>query len=564
MLMAQYLKQYFRPLLVTATLSCIGAMLTIGLLAYINRLATEGLPQAHWNCLAVGLGWFVALCLVNGIAQIILAQLGSEFVAQLRKDLSKEFIRVEYHKLANHKSSIFGVLIEDINRIGPLVLLAPHLAYNIALALVCGIYLLTLSSPLFLTLIAGLSLPLGLSFFLVKSSRVQFDAMRRSEEALFEHFRTIADGKKEMLLSQARAEHFHKVLLQPAIAQAQTFMRQVHLRWNINEAWTSAASYAIVFIVVYLGYAAFALPSDVIVRFVIGALFMVGPLIFVIHAGQPVGVGLSSLRHIKRVGLDLRSELAAANPFAEPQVNIDWQFIHARDLSYRYPESEMGQGVGPVNLSICRGEMVFIVGSNGSGKSTLMHLLCGLLPPSSGRLCLDEDTVPYGSSAYRERFSSVFGDFFLFSHVLDSKGNVLPDIRTRALLRDLKLEKQLHVEHGKLSHTNLSTGQRKRLALLQCYAEDREICLFDEWAADQDPRFREHFYLTLLPQLKQQGKTLIVISHDDRYFHLADRLVKLEDGHIVFNAVANAQIDSNDAPMPNMSAVNNLAVGSLA
>lgn len=169
-------------------------------------------------------------------------------------------------------------MIEDINRIGPLVLLAPHLAYNIALALVCAIYLLTLSSQLFLALMAGLSLPLGLSVFLVNSSRVQFDAMRRSEEALFEHFRTIAEGKNEMLLSQARAEHFHKVLLQPAIEQAQTFMRQVHLRWNVNETWTSAASYAIVFIVAYLGYAAFVLPSEVIVRFVIGALFMVGPL----------------------------------------------------------------------------------------------------------------------------------------------------------------------------------------------------------------------------------------------------------------------------------------------
>ncbi len=546
--MAQYLKRYFRPLFIIATLSCLGAILTIGLLAYINRLATEGLPQAHWTCLATGLGWVVALCLANGIAQIILAKLGSEFVAQLREDLAKQFIGVEYHKLAKHKSSVFGVLIEDINRISSLVLIAPHLAYNVVLIIVCAIYLLTLSIQLFLILLVGLGFPFAVSLFGVRSGSAQFDAMRRSEEGLFEHFCAIADGKKEMLLSPARAEHFVKTLLQPAIQQAQRSMQRVHLRWSIKEAWISTASYATVFSVVYLGHVLFTLQSDVIVRFVIGVSFMIRPLMFIIHAGQSVGAGLSSLRHIKRVGLELRSELTVS-PSSPDLTHPNWQFIHAKNLSYRYPESEINQEIGPINLSIRRGEMVFIVGGNGSGKSTLLHLLCGLLPPSAGQLYLDKEPISYGSRAHRERFSSVFGDFFLFNHVLDSEGQVVPDIWTHTRLRDLELDKQLRVEDGKLSQINLSTGQRKRLALLQCYAEDREICLFDEWAADQDPRFREHFYLTLLPQLKQEGKTLVVISHDDRYFYLADRLIKLEKGNVVFNGVPNPQPENACKPV---------------
>ncbi|MCG1042706.1 cyclic peptide export ABC transporter [Mycetohabitans sp. B8] len=564
MLMVQYLKRYYRPLLATAILSSAGAMLTIGLLAYINRLATQGLPQLNWVCLVTALGWFGALCLANGASQIILAKLSSELVGQLRRDLSKQFIEVDYCKLINHKSTIFGVLIEDITRISPLIMLAPHLAYNVILVLICSIYLITLSFQLFLVLLVGLGIPLAISAFLLRSTRKPLDAMRRSEEALFEHFRAIADGKKEMLLSRARAEHFYDVLLLPAIGQAQRLMRQVHLRWNLNEAWSSGAAYGTVFVVVYLGYAAFALPSDVIVRFVIGALFIVGPLNFLIHCGQSVSTGLSSLRHLERVGLDLRSQNATTDEHTTSHTDTKWQYIHAQDLCYRYPESKIDEGIGPFNLSIRRGEMVFIVGDNGSGKSTLMHLLCGLLPPSSGRLCLDEQPVPYGSSAYRERFSSVFGDFFLFSDVLDAKGDALPDAQIRTLLRDLDLDEQLSVDQGKLSKTSLSTGQRKRLALLQCYAEDREVCLFDEWAADQDPRFRQHFYLTLLPQLKQQGKTLIVISHDDRFFHLADRLIVLKGGRVMSDSATDTLANGTDTRLASLSIASSMAADSAA
>jgi putative ATP-binding cassette transporter len=88
------------------------------------------------------------------------------------------------------------------------------------------------------------------------------------------------------------------------------------------------------------------------------------------------------------------------------------------------------------------------------------------------------------------------------------------------------------VRDGVLSTVDLSQGQRKRLALMTAYLEDRPIYLFDEWAADQDPVFKEVFYLALLPELKARGKTVIVISHDDHYFHVADRILKLDYGKI--------------------------------
>ncbi|PEH86253.1 ABC transporter ATP-binding protein [Burkholderia gladioli] len=541
----RYFKRNFWSLLVTMLLSCTKAAFTVGLLAYINYVATQGLYKSPLDTLLTGLGLLGALLLSDGVSQYVQAGLGSSLVAQLRRDLSSRFIEIEYHLLAGKKASVFGALIEDIGRISPAIVIMPHLFYNGIFVIICATYVAMLSTKLFLVLIGGLGIASLVSFLLVRSTGRRFDEMRVSEEALFEHFRTIADGKKEMLLNRSRAEHFADTILQPAIERAQKVSKQTYLNWNLNQAWMPTAIYGTIFMVVYFGYMSFSLPAELIIRFVIGSLFIIGPLNFLIESGRQVGTGLSSWRHLERVGLDLRD--GPQTPMLEhaSQPLAQWRTIQASELAYRYPESPAeSRGIGPLNFRIDRGEMIFIIGGNGSGKSTMMHMLCGLLPAGSGRLYLDGQPVDPESRGYREKFSSVFGDFYLFDHVIDQQGALLPDARTRGYLRDLGLDKQVFVEDGRLSQTNLSTGQRKRLALLQCYAENREICLFDEWAADQDPHFREHFYLELLPNLRRQGKTLIVVSHDDRYFHVADRLIKLERGRIAFDK----------APEPNPAA----------
>ncbi len=63
--------------------------------------------------------------------------------------------------------------------------------------------------------------------------------------------------------------------------------------------------------------------------------------------------------------------------------------------------------------------------------------------------------------------------------------------------------------------------------------ENRPLLLLDEWTADQDPQFRLFFYTQLLPKLKSQGKTIVLINHDDRYFSTADRVIKMEYGQII-------------------------------
>ncbi|NJL81182.1 MAG: ATP-binding cassette domain-containing protein, partial [Richelia sp. SM2_1_7] len=187
-----------------------------------------------------------------------------------------------------------------------------------------------------------------------------------------------------------------------------------------------------------------------------------------------------------------------------------------------------------INLKFKPGELVFIVGGNGSGKSTLIKLITGLYVPNKGNILFDNRPITNENREwYRQQFSVVFYDFYLFERLLGIEENSATEIQN--YLIQLELERKVTVKDGILSTTNLSQGQRKRLALLTAYLENRPIFVFDEWASDQDPVFKEIFYHKLLPELKQRGKTVIVVSHDDRYFDKCDRIIKLDYGSVVEN-----------------------------
>lgn len=200
---------------------------------------------------------------------------------------------------------------------------------------------------------------------------------------------------------------------------------------------------------------------------------------------------------------------------------------------------EHGFELGPIDLTFEPGQITFIVGGNGSGKSTLAKLLTGLYVPQTGFLALNGEQINHQNIEwFRQNSSAVFTDFHLFEDYLGFEPGI--DEKVRKYLRELQIDHKVTVENGVLSTIALSQGQRKRLALLTALLEDRPILLFDEWAADQEPKFRDVFYREILTDLKERGKTIIVITHDDRYFHLADQLVKLDFGKLAEKSEATA------------------------
>ena len=207
--------------------------------------------------------------------------------------------------------------------------------------------------------------------------------------------------------------------------------------------------------------------------------------------------------------------------------------LELTDVSYTFPRVEGFEPfhLGPVNLRIEQGDITFIVGENGCGKTTLIKLLLGLYAPQKGSIELNgQAIVAANRDDYRQLFTTIFADYYLFDDVIQGDKPIPAD--ADRYLKRLEIGHKVTITDGVFSTTDLSTGQRKRLALVNAWLEERPVLVFDEWAADQDPTFRRIFYTELLPDLKRLGKTIIVISHDDRYFDVADQIVRMEAGRV--------------------------------
>jgi putative pyoverdin transport system ATP-binding/permease protein len=240
-----------------------------------------------------------------------------------------------------------------------------------------------------------------------------------------------------------------------------------------------------------------------------------------------------ALRHID--GLGLPPDPAAPPP---PQ-NQPFEAIELVDVVYRYRSEDDDDtfALGPLRLALRPGELVFVIGGNGSGKSTLAKLLVGLYAPEGGEVRLNGACVAERQAdEYRQLFAVVFSDYFLFDDLLGLGAGDAVEARERLVA--LRLDRKVQIVDGRFSTTSLSQGQRKRLALVAAYLEDRPVYVFDEWASDQDPVFRRVFYEQILPELKRRGKAVVVITHDESYYEAADRLVRLERGQLVDGTLA--------------------------
>ena len=414
---------------------------------------------------------------------------------------------------------------------------------------VCSLVYLAWLSPGAFAVLVPLQL-LGVAFYRVRQ-RVVERMLHEWEDARVRFLERLMDllrGAKEIKLSRARARS-----VQASFEHASTELRDLSIRvsviWDDNVLFMSVNLYLLVAALVFVLPAYLQLSTTLLVKVVVAIMFSWGNARAGLSGYSSFVEARSAVARVEELEAKLGVETTAtrmptpedepdAEGEAEPEPEpAPWPDppgrIEARGLTYEYPAEpdEQPFRVGPVELAIEPGEIVFIVGGNGSGKSTLLKLLTGLYEPRGGQLRVGGTLVtPDNAAAYRETISAIFSDFHLFARaygLLDAD----PD-RVRELLVATHLDHKTHFARGRFSTRNLSTGQRKRLAMVVAQLEDRPIMVLDEWAADQDPEFRRHFYEELLPSLKQRGKTVIAVSHDDRYFHCADRVVVMGEGVI--------------------------------
>ena len=512
--------------------SALSAACSIGLIGYINRSLEQGLDDLS-QALALFGGLLLLLFVSGTLAQWLLVQIGHRLVYQLRLRLVGKVLGTALERIERLGSPrIYNALTKDVTTVATAFKQLPISLYN-GLLLVAGLaYMAWLSLPFFALTLAVIAFGVVLDVLLGRKVKSLMQQVRQQDDQLTEQFEATINGRCELALSRERRQLLYNQRLEP-IAQAslQASVRADTL-WAINLNWTSLLVFVLIGTLFFLGQGLGLLSQQVVVGYVLAIMFLRTPISMILDAVPAVIRGHVALQAIDDLALGETVHFTQPDKAAEPFRELRLSNVH-----YRYP----GQGdefafqLGPIDLQVRRGELIFIVGGNGSGKSTLAKLLTGLYQPSEGTVALNGVTLDAANSEWhREHFAAIFADFYLFADVLGENGQ-LDGLEERVdhYLQRLGLAHKVQFVDGRLSTTALSQGQRKRLALLLLMMEGREVLLLDEWAADQDPVFRHVFYHELLPELQAAGKTIIAISHDDRYFDVADRIYRLDYGQLV-------------------------------
>lgn len=519
----------------------------IGMLVFISRALTR-----DRNSTESVLWLYLALCalmpVTRFISEMVLNYLSQNAIFELRMKLSRKILEAPLKHLEKIGSPrLYATLTEDILSIASALMFLPVIFINAAVVVGCLFYLGWLSfnvlSVLLCFMVVGV---VSYQTLLLRSIRYQRRA-REDMDILFKHYRSMTDGNKELKIHQGRRDAFVTQLLEA------TARRLRKLNLSATALFTAAASWGQALFFMLIGVVLFAVPifedlsTPVMITCTIVILYLMTPLSVTLNLLPSLTKANVALKKVELLGLSLDTQRmkADATPVSESArtLHAGWQRLGLVNVSHTYHREQEDESftLGPIDLDFRPGELVFITGGNGSGKTTLLKLITALYLPEEGEIHLDGEPISQQNvDAFRQQFSVVFSDFHLFETIL---GIDKPELDAKAIhyLKQLHLENKVRYENGNFSTTELSQGQRKRLALLTAYLEDRSIYVFDEWAADQDPQFKQIFYYELLPALKARGKTVLVITHDDRYFRIADRLIKLENGKLISSPEAMSE-----------------------
>uniref|UniRef100_A0A486XPU0 PvdE, pyoverdine ABC export system, fused ATPase and permease components n=1 Tax=Rheinheimera sp. BAL341 TaxID=1708203 RepID=A0A486XPU0_9GAMM len=473
----------------------------------------------------------VGIMIFRTVSRTLLARVTIDASTQLRKRIYQHVLSLPIQELERlGPSRLVTAVNKDVSEVTNGAAVLPGLAANFSTLIGLLLYLIYLDFNIFVFVVAAIlfgavtyRLPLIFGQRLLVRARNKFDELQ-------EGVRSLIYGAKELKLNQNRKTSF--------------LSEGLH---SVEKSYSSAQKNGLTMIIFGETY------GDLISFFAIGGVAFIlanyyalsqqnllGVVIVLIYIMGPIAVFMSSINPLMRAKIATRKLQSLLNDMpVEKQFNItsveECQQIQLEALQYSYINvhdmSEVFE-VGPINLELKRGEVVFLTGGNGSGKTTLGKLISLLYLPNKGTIKFNNEVVTEENrDSLRQNISSIFSDFYLFKKLYGFSGSWM-DAVTLAHIKELGLEGKVDVKDNVFSNTCLSDGQRKRLALIVSYLEDRSICIFDEWAADQDPGYKEFFYMEILPKLKRMNKFVIVISHDDRYFDSADKIIKMENGLI--------------------------------
>ncbi|WP_375502635.1 cyclic peptide export ABC transporter [uncultured Nostoc sp.] len=522
-----------RIVVLAIVISLLSGLSNASLITLIHKaLNFSGVVTSLLGWSFAGLALFSLLTAVT--SQLLLSHLYRQAVFDLQMHLSRQIINAPLRQLEEiGNAPLLAILIDDVTAIGNSLLPILPLCSDTVIVAVCLAYLCWLSWSMFLATLGVIILG-GISYkILIKKGEKSLLLARDEISVLFDHFRALTDGIKELKLHSHRRTAFFNKILRPTAASIQRRFFVWSAFYSLTNTW---GRFLLLFVT---GLLLFVLPTLVKINtqtltgYILTLLYIRSMLFSIMGSLPAISRANIAFQKIEALGLQLAST-SDENLITQPNSQLSFKHLNLVNITHCYYREREDNNftLGPINLSFSPGELIFLIGDNGSGKTTFAKLLTGLYIPETGEMYLDGQPInDQNRDWYRQHFSVVFSDFYLFDSLLGLETSEL-DKQAQDYLVQLHLDHKVKVKDGVLSTTALSSGQRKRLALLTAYLEDRPFYVFDEWTSNQDPLFKDIFYTQILPMLQAKGKAVLAISHDDKYFHLASRILKLDYGHL--------------------------------
>ncbi|MGX1174668.1 cyclic peptide export ABC transporter [Pseudomonas sp. R151218B TE3479] len=531
------------PWLTLFTLICgvISGVASIAVVSVINEAIHNDGSRLH------ALYWFIglsatALILRNGAA-LFPAYASMRIMTRLRIALCRKILATPLEEVDRRgPPNVLTMLTNDIPQLNTTLIIMPTILVETTVFLFGIGYLAYLSWVVLALTVSLMILGVGLYLFFFSCGVRNTSRVRDEYTAFNEYTHALVFGLKELKLNGVRRRWFGRSAIEASSTRV--------ARYNfVERLWYTAADNVGQFTLsLLIGCLLFAAPlvgaidPKIMTASVLAVLYIMGPLSLLVGAMPLLAAGRVACTRLSEFGFSINDPHPEPIETEVPKVHLlehkkSWNRIELKAVRMHYQElhAETGFSLGPIDLTVQAGELIYIVGGNGCGKSTLAKLLCGLYIPQEGVVQLDGKPVTdENRNDYRDLFSAVFSDFHLFNRLIGPDEEDGSPTLASKYLETLGLADKIKIEgQGYSTLKALSYGQQKRLALVCAYMEDRSVYVLDEWAADQDPPFKKFFYEELLPDLKRRGKTVLIITHDDQYFQLADRIIKLSDGQIV-------------------------------
>lgn len=528
-----------KEVFVLISLSILTGLLGFSFLALVNHMVSLLLSGKYLSLEFIYILLFSVIILlyvwVKQSFSIKMMRFSQKLFWDLRNSIVSTVLKSSYENVINNKVKILSAVQQDVYLLTNASIGFIHFATSIIIVFASLVYMAFKDLPLFFA--TSTTALIGITLYTISSKRnnKHFEKARDLENNFLYNFNSIISGFKEIQIEPLKGEGIFRRKIKEISVKSFLNNSRAYINFINIQMISQVLFYILISSILVVFSIIFKIPNEVLISFLFIILYITGAIETIMVLLPDMIKASVSYKRLKTLQSDLlNNSTQYKNHLYFVKCKIEnFNFIRIENLYFTYSSKDENSSfvMGPLNFFIKKGDIVFIYGNNGSGKTTFIHSLLGILKSKDAKINFNDEVLNENNYfAYKALFSVVFNDFHLFDEFYGNES--FNQEKARDLIKLFELDDKVCIEKTGFSTISLSTGQRKRLAFISAILEEKPVIILDEWAADQDPYFRKKFYMEVLPILKNDGFTIIAITHDDKYYHCADEIYRMDGGKL--------------------------------